>query len=183
MATKAGVDALINGTTSFETKIILRAGNFSNIREAVQKVQENTGLAQTGNQNASQIMAYGTRQNNSARGIRGRRIPNRGGNSNSSRDRNYQNNFNTRYQGHYQGRFQNRWNHHNGGFNRSGRGSNRHRQFFSANIEQVQPTVQYVPYAPVQNVQQNMVLITTPQPGMNFLCRANQGTPQQQFTR
>lgn len=84
---------------------------------------------------------------------------------------------------HYQGRFQSHWNHHNDGFNRGGRGSNRHRQFFSANIEQVQPTVQYVPYAPVQNVQQNMVPITTPQPGMNFLCRANQGTPQQQFTR
>lgn len=40
MSTKTGVDALINNV-NHETKIILKAGNFSNLKDAIQKVQEN----------------------------------------------------------------------------------------------------------------------------------------------
>lgn len=41
MSTKAGVDTLINGVSSVETKIILKASTFADIKEATQKVQEN----------------------------------------------------------------------------------------------------------------------------------------------
>ena len=40
MATKQGVDTLINGISNNDTKIILRAGKFDKINEATQKVQE-----------------------------------------------------------------------------------------------------------------------------------------------
>lgn len=42
MASKAGVDALINGVNNSDTKLILRAGNFANFRDAVLKVMENS---------------------------------------------------------------------------------------------------------------------------------------------
>lgn len=41
MATKIGVDTLITNTISQETKIILKVGNFADIKDAIQKVQEN----------------------------------------------------------------------------------------------------------------------------------------------
>lgn len=41
MATKIGVDTLINNTVSQETKIILKVGDFADIKTAIQKVQEN----------------------------------------------------------------------------------------------------------------------------------------------
>ena len=40
MATKAGIETLINGITNPEAKLILKAGNFSKISEATQKLQE-----------------------------------------------------------------------------------------------------------------------------------------------
>ena len=40
MATKAGIETLINGITNPEAKIILKAGNFTKISEATQKLQE-----------------------------------------------------------------------------------------------------------------------------------------------
>lgn len=42
MANKAGVDALINGVTNSDTKLILKAGTFNNIRDAITKVVENS---------------------------------------------------------------------------------------------------------------------------------------------
>lgn len=41
MATKSGVDALIAGTKNSETKTILRAGMFTKINDAIQKLHEN----------------------------------------------------------------------------------------------------------------------------------------------
>ena len=40
IATKAGIKTLINGITNSEAKLILKAGNFSKISEATQKLQE-----------------------------------------------------------------------------------------------------------------------------------------------
>lgn len=40
MSTKAGETALINGIYASDTKLILKAGNFSSIKEALQKAQE-----------------------------------------------------------------------------------------------------------------------------------------------
>lgn len=42
MATKAGVDALTKKINNHDTKIILKAGSFSTIQQAIQKVRENT---------------------------------------------------------------------------------------------------------------------------------------------
>lgn len=41
MATKAWLESLINGIPSNETKAILKAGNFTNIQEAILEVNEN----------------------------------------------------------------------------------------------------------------------------------------------
>lgn len=186
MATKAGVDALINGVNNFETKLILKAGNFSNIKEAVQKVQENGTSTQTNSQNSAQVMTYNTQRNNFNRNNRGRRFSNRGGNSSTPRDRNNQ--YNNRTNNRQQGRYQHRnYNNNNNYYNRGGRRDNRPRQVYATNAAQVQPMVQNMPFGPyaipqAQNLQQIAVPAGTPQQNLNFLCRANQGpTPQQQF--
>lgn len=44
MATKCGVDALIAGTKNSETKTILRAGTFTRLNDAIQKLQENDAV-------------------------------------------------------------------------------------------------------------------------------------------
>lgn len=41
MVKKAAVDALINGVSNSETKLILKAGSFDSVKDAIQKVQEN----------------------------------------------------------------------------------------------------------------------------------------------
>lgn len=186
MATKAGVDALINGVNNFETKLILKAGNFSNIKEAVQKVQENNSSTQTNSQNSAQVMTCNTQRNNFYRNNRGRRFNNRGGNSSTPRDRNNQ--HNNRNNNRQQGRYQHQNNNNNNNYyNRGGRRDNRPRQVYATNAAQVQPVVQNMPFGPyaipqAQNLQQIAVPAGTPQQNLNFLCRANQGpTPQQQF--
>lgn len=42
MATKAGVDSLINGIKDNETKIVLKASTFTSVKEAIQKINENS---------------------------------------------------------------------------------------------------------------------------------------------
>lgn len=59
MATKVGLESLINGIPSSETKIILKAGNFTNIQEAILKVNENTS-----SQNAQVLFTNTTKQYN-----------------------------------------------------------------------------------------------------------------------
>lgn len=171
MATKAGVDALINGTTSYETKIILKAGTFSNINEAVQKVQENATPTAANQQNSSQIMTYGThKHNNHTRNNRGRRERNQ----NAQRGRHTYH----RYQGHFLNRTP-----QNYGFNRGGRRDQRPRQMFVTNAEQIYPMPQNMPR--MQNLPQQIPIPTAGQPqNVNFLGQANQGpSPQQQFIR
>lgn len=104
MATKAGVEALTAGVTNSETKIILKAGNFDDVKQAIQKVVENS----TSSSNATQILAFRNterperRQYNSYpnRGrfqqsqYRGNRNPNFMNNSSQYRDnQNFRNNF------------------------------------------------------------------------------------------
>lgn len=144
MATKAGVDALINGTSSFETKLILKAGTFKDVQDAVQKVRENATIVQQNQQSNAQVMAYGSqRYNNFGRNNRGRRGINRESYSNNSRDRNnsnYRGNNNNRYQTRYQNRNNNgNSNNHNNTYNnnysRGGRRDNRTRQAYTLHAE------------------------------------------------
>lgn len=87
MATKAGVNALINGVADNETKIILKANEFPTIQSAIQKVNENIGLS-------TQVLTV-----NSRRGFprRNNLNHNRGNYSNSIVNRGYkQNSYNNR---------------------------------------------------------------------------------------
>lgn len=59
MATKAGITALVNGILSNETKLILKAGNFTSIKEALQKVLDNASE----NSNNAQMLTTQIRQN------------------------------------------------------------------------------------------------------------------------
>lgn len=54
MTTKAGVEALTAGVTNNETKIILKAGNFSDVKQAIQKVAENA----TSTTNTAQLLTF-----------------------------------------------------------------------------------------------------------------------------
>lgn len=49
MVKKATVDALINGVSNNETKLILKAGSFDGIKDAIQRVQENDTIIQYAN--------------------------------------------------------------------------------------------------------------------------------------
>lgn len=94
MATKAGVDALATGVTNHETRIILKAGNFTDVKQAIQKVAENANS----NTNNSQILNFHTnRQFN-----RNRSVTNRSrGNYNSNGNYNYNDNYNSNYNNNY----------------------------------------------------------------------------------
>ena len=193
MATKAGVDALINGSNSFETKLILKAGNFKTIQEAVQKVREHTPTTQSNNQNSTQVMAYGAhRYNNFGRNNRGRRGNTRGGYSNNtynSRDRNqpnFRNDNPNRYQNRNQTRYNNNgyyYSNNNNNYNRGGRRDSQPRPTYTIHAEQ-QPIRQNMPdLLPQQSNQQQPMnqTATTPQ-NFNFLYRGGQmPTPPQQY--
>lgn len=61
MANKAGVDALINGVTNSDTKLILKAGTFNNIRDAITKVVENSNSPSLPN---AEIFTFASRGRN-----------------------------------------------------------------------------------------------------------------------
>lgn len=76
MATKCGVDALIAGTKNSETKTILRAGTFTRLNDAIQKLQENDAVQKAQedkhkNANAMQAQVFMANRNQYNRG-RGR---------------------------------------------------------------------------------------------------------------
>lgn len=136
MATKAGVETLINGITNAELKIILKANEFGTIQKAIQKINE-TQPVQT-----AQIFTYKT-QNSRGRG-RGNyannfQSPNnRSGyfqNNRSYQGNNYfQNSNNTRgnnrgqynHRGYYRGNYTNNGRNHKSNYNqnRAGQGHN-----------------------------------------------------------
>lgn len=70
MASKAGVDTLISGIKNPETKLILKAATFNDIKEAVQKINENS---QTNSEtNEIQVLHYRRTQSNQHGNYRGR---------------------------------------------------------------------------------------------------------------
>lgn len=133
MATKTGVDTLINNSTNSDTRIILKAAEFTSIQAAIQKFNEsnfNTSSAQILSTQSSANDSY-SRQRNSNRGNFNYRGGNRNSNSRFHRPQNsYQfrqfsprnfNNSRGNYQNHYRYHNQNRGQHHrqnNQGHNR-----------------------------------------------------------------
>lgn len=103
MATKAGLDSLIQEVSSNDIKIIIKAGTYENIKDAVRKINEFTDNS---NQNSAQVMATTTNQpnqsfnQNSTNGYMNRNNSNWNNNSQHGRNR-----FNNRNDG--QRRFSN----------------------------------------------------------------------------
>lgn len=101
MVTKAGVDALISSVNQAETKLILKASNFKNVREAIQKINENQTASEP-----SMILSYNNKRvfHNSFRGRQNRFNTNSHQQSNTFH-RPQQHNY---YRGNNRPRFQNR---------------------------------------------------------------------------
>lgn len=104
MATKRGVEALIGGIKNPDTKLILKAGNFSKFDDAVQKLQEND--VPESSSSKSQVLYVRNYSNNRIRG--------RGYSTRGSRPRGRQPFNNDRYYGNYfsnqnRGNFNNNW--------------------------------------------------------------------------
>lgn len=101
MATKRGVETLINGTKNQDTKLILKAGNFDNFNDAVQKLQENE-TADTSRPHIFHVRGHanhrGRGRGYSSRGNRprGRVTYNNSGRYNSNQNFNQYNNNNYR---------------------------------------------------------------------------------------
>lgn len=124
MATKAGIDTLINGIKNTETKIILKAGTFPSVKEAVQKINENL-TQETNNSNqilhmSSQRYTNRGRQNfNTQRGNFRGRFTNFNRNSWNRNGNNNRNNGNRQYSNNHEN--QNRFNPRNHYQNNSNR--------------------------------------------------------------
>lgn len=96
MATKSGIESLINGIDHADSKLILRAGTFTKINEAIQKLQENYSEER---QKSSMAQMFYTKNNHNQRG-RGR------GGFNGDR-RNFSSGHRSFSRNHDQPRFQN----------------------------------------------------------------------------
>lgn len=162
MATKCGVDALISGMSNNETKIILKAGTFTKITEAIQKVQENDNGEKNRSSNGSQVQMLFAKTNQFERGRgRGRFTNDRGNFSsnhrqNSNHYRQHNNNGNFRYsnsRGNY-GRGRN--------FNQRGRGRGRYEQSSYHSAYFMQPVHQIA--QPVTQQPQQLLQPTYQQP-------------------
>lgn len=137
MVNKAAVDALISGVSNNETKLILKAGSFVSVKDAIQKVQENNS-----NNNNSAIFNMTTQSNH-----------HKGGNRHNFRkQQNYRSNFhyqhnnnNHNYRQRY-GNFRNNYHRNNSHPNSNGGGrynnNNNNRNFsnrvYSMGASQVQ---------------------------------------------
>lgn len=137
MATKAGVDTLINGVSNAEIKIILKASEFNSVQKAIQKINETQP-------EQFQILSFNTRgrgrgnfRNNAQYSSypRNRSAPNN--DFNRSHGNNYQNpnrRGNGRGHNNYRGNF--RGNYHNRGRNSyyPSNNSNQHRNGHGHNV-------------------------------------------------
>lgn len=66
MATKKGIESLTNGAKNAETKLILKAGTFTKINDAIQKVMENAEITLNNNNvTATNAQIYAGRVNHS----------------------------------------------------------------------------------------------------------------------
>lgn len=133
MTTKAGVNALINGTSASETKLILKAGNFASIKDALQKVQEFS----IDNSSNSQIFNIRNKQNN-ARPNAFNRNNFRGNGFNRSRDfRNYsRGGYSSRNNRSFSGRYQRGGYNNHGRYNNDRPGFDRRNRMYLVNIDQ-----------------------------------------------
>lgn len=93
MTTEAGVETLVNGVNNQKLEMILRAGSFATVSEAIQKINKNSNETRpNGPTEMGQIFAY-----NSRRPFRGGGRPNRGRfqNYRMEQRRNHNQNFHT----------------------------------------------------------------------------------------
>lgn len=136
MATKAGIDTLINGIKNTEMKIILKAGTFPSVKEAVQKINENL-TQETNNPNqilhmSSQRYTNRGRQNfNTQRGNFRGRFTNSNRYSWNRNGNNNRNNGNRQYSNNHEN--QNRFNPRNHYQNNSNRQAPPRRDYHSHN--------------------------------------------------
>lgn len=196
MATKTGVETLINGTNSQDNKIILKAGTFNDIKDATQKMLENSN----NNSPHTQVLSFNTRGANTHIN-QGQHSRNNRGNyrnqSSSNRDSNYypRNYSNGRFRGGQpqQFRAQPPQRRYNGSYsNRSQRGRSNFatRNVYTASAQQAQvmqaPMQFSTPMALVGNQHQGM--LTMPhggpivQPGGSMQNNAFLGHPGQYIT-
>lgn len=163
LATKTGIDTLINGINNSETKLILKAGSFKTINEAIQKVYENNQQSS----NTATVLSYSARQRgHSNRG--NMRNYARGGHSN--RGRNYNNNNNNYYpqrQNNYPRR--GRGGHRGSNYSRGGHG----RVFYASQNQNSMPS-------PTMQQGQNQMLMQPMQPQQHQQPIAPQATNNQQ---
>lgn len=172
MTTKAGVEALTAGISNNETKTILKAGNFDDIKQAIQKVVENTTPASS---NMAQLLTFRNNRQPERKSYGSYR--NRGGfrhpQYRDSRNQNpvYHNRDNRNYRNHPQNNYQPNPNFNNN--NQRGRRQNNTRQVYNANAAEVHQTHAFDSRAPAE---QNFHTHEHPPQGNNnnFLEDANQ---------
>lgn len=160
MAVKAGVKALASGVKNNETRLLLKAGQFSTLSSAVEKLTENEPT----NVNTGSVLSYSSQyqRNNSNNYPRYQNNYNRNrGNGNFQDRRNdgynqrsYQNSNRGYNRGHYNNRGNSRGNYHNYGRNNYNQNRTRQgRQVFYAQAENL-PVPQQIPVGGQQIVQQ-----------------------------
>lgn len=182
MATKRGVESLINGTKNSETRMILKAGTYDSISDAIQKVLENDACENK--PPSAQMFAARSMQQPNRRGNfsnnrghgRGYFVPNRGSYNNFQRNGNFRGNFHGRgnftNRGYHQGRGSY---HQRGQFAQRGHSNPHYGMYVAQNIPQQFNQQQNPP--PVQsNMQPTPLIHHSGQPQLNFL-----GLPQGQF--
>lgn len=184
MATKAGVETLVNGTNSQETKIILKAGTFTDIKDAIQKVLENT------NSSATQVLSINARGNNYHQDQNQRFRNNRGNRrfSNNRGHHQYSQNFRNPQHQQSQSNQHPRYGGYQNNRGRRGRSNFQSGRIYAASAQpqQVQLTMPTnVPMAIMGNQQQGMMMPTASNPmlfaqnNMPFLGQLGQNmTPQ-----
>lgn len=144
MATKQGIEALIKGAKNHEAKVILKAGSFAHMNDAIQKFLENSDQSDTNEKQNVQIF-YSTRGNSRGRG----RFSQTRGNSNQrfqSNNRGYYHNSRGNFHGNrenYQsrGNFQgNRGNFSNrrGNWNQQGYYNNHQNMYMAQQVQNPQ---------------------------------------------
>lgn len=161
MSTKAGVDALTNGINSQELKIILKAGSFHNIKDAIQKVNENASTSQ----NPAQVLTFNTRNDNNHRYQRGGR-----GNFQWRNNQRHGQRGHHSYRQFNQPRYANASNNNNNNNNNRGRRGaqhgqgNRYSQGYQRNIymAQVEPQVEQPRAIPVVDYHQQQMMMPPP---------------------
>lgn len=122
MSTKIGVEALINGVSNPDVKLILKAGTFTDLKDAIQKVNENIPeidnsaqlLTMKGNHNFQQKF---NNYQNQYRNQNNKRYDYRNNNRGHFNNRNSYGNYSTRNGNNFQNRMQPRYFNSNRGHN------------------------------------------------------------------